>query len=136
MSCNDVTINGQNVETLKVFLMGYSDESAHDMTINCPVGINTTCLIKSDSDSGFWYATVNADDTDTLIMIGNAQRSFEVSDIRVNNARNVYIDCSKRGCSRTDLYIGSVCIICVPAVCISKNNITYIVRCNSIISSR
>ena len=110
-SCNDITINGQHVETLRVFVMGYSRESARDMTINCPIGTNTTCLINSNSYGGFWSFRVNADDTDKVIMIGNEQYSFIFSDIYVNNAKSVYINCLESACRSMRVYMNSVCIV-------------------------
>ena len=134
-SCKGVTINGHSVQTLRVIVMDYSRESARDMTINCPHGTNTLCLIKSDSYGSFWSFRVNADDTDTLIMIGNQRYSFIYADIYATNARKVYIYCLEGGCRSMHLNMNSVCITYYIGRLFSyKINMYIIGQCSIIIS--
>ena len=116
-SCKGVTINGHSVQKLRVFVMDYSKQSARDMTVNCPHGNNTICLIQSDSQNSFWNSRINADDTDTLIMIGNKKYSFLNSNIYAVNARTVYIDCLEGGCKSMHLNMNSVCILYIHLHC-------------------
>ena len=107
-SCYRVTINGQNVKQLRV--TEYASDEGQFMTINCPFGANTSCIIQSHSRGAFDGLELNADNTDTVVMLGKTEYDFVYTDIHVNNSKIIYIDCARiGGCNGMELYINTVC---------------------------
>ena len=82
--------------------------SAQNSIINCPSGVGAVCLLFVDTAwRGLSGAIINADDTETVQLMGKRGMRFRDTILHVRNAQNVNIECDfgKLNCKDMKIYM-------------------------------